>query len=154
LFKRRDTNRVLSGVWQALRIGMQLSKTYTRFSGLDQLIALNSRGGLSDTQKAEFRGKYNTASAVAAFVTAYYVVWDLSQYKTEETAALSLEFGGLPELSLQDPVRALDCLIFYYGSYLERSGVVRTDLDFLKLYAALFSRSPGRAADKGKGSLL
>ena len=87
-------------IYQGLKIGMHLSATYTQFSNLSVLMAQNSKGLLTDAQKTEFRAKYVTASAIAAYTTAYYVAWDLSKYKPEEVANIKIEFDGLPELSL------------------------------------------------------
>lgn len=131
-------NHALTVVHRALRIGMHLSRLYTRFSGLDQLVSLNERGGLTDAQKSEFRSKYQTASAIAIFSAAYYVVWELGTYKAEELGGVKVDFAGIPEVSLQDPVRAVDCLLFYYAAYLEKSGAVRTDLDLLRMTLLYF----------------
>jgi len=128
-----DVNYVLLAVREGLKIAMLVSKNYTKFSGLDQLIEQNARGGLADKQKTEFRSKYHTASAITVFVGAYYILWNLLQYKAEQVGAVKMEFTGLPEVSLQDPVRALDCLVYYQAAFLEKSGLVRTDLDFVKL---------------------
>lgn len=134
-----DVNHVLLTVREGLKLAMHISKTYTKFSGLGELIEQNSRGGLSDGQKTEFRSKYYTASAITIFVGAYYILWDLLQYKSEQVGAVKMEgFSGIPELTLQDPVRALDCMMFYYAAYIERSGLVRTDLDFVKLSILYF----------------
>ena len=133
-----DVNHVLLTVREGLKLAMHISKTYTKFSGLDQLIEQNSRGVLSEQQKTEFRSKYHTASAITIFAGAYYILWDLLQYKSDQISAVKMEFSGIPELSLQDPVRSLDCLMFYYGAYVEKSGLVRTDLDFVKLTILYF----------------
>jgi hypothetical protein len=117
---------------------MHLSRQYTRFSGLDQLIALNEKGGLTDSQKAEFRDKYYTASAIAAFCTSYYVVSELSGYKTDAVGNVQLDFAGIPEIALRNPVEALDCIVFYYAAYLERSGAVTGNDEFLKLTLLYF----------------
>lgn len=136
----QDINFVLNAFRDALTVGMHLSKTYTKFSGLDQLILTNSKGGLAEGQKTEFRSKYNTASAVTLFCTAAYMVWKLSGYKAEEVSSLQVDFPGIPEMTLQDPVRAIDCAVYYYAAYLEKSGTVRTDIDFVKM-SLLYFRS-------------
>ena len=117
---------------------MHMSKLYTETSGLDRLIEQNRRGGLDGPQKAEFRDKYHTAAAVTAFTAAYYTVAELASYKVEELAAMQLEFQGVPELSLQNPVRATQCMVFYYAAYLGQSGIVQTDLDFVKMTQLYF----------------
>jgi hypothetical protein len=131
-------NHALSVVRQGLRIGMHLSNLYTTASGLETLIDLNSRGGLSDQQKTEFRAKYETASAITVFSAAYYIRWALADYKPEELSNLKIQIDGIPELHLLNPVRALDCVAYYYGAYLEKSGSVHTPLDFVKMTQVYF----------------
>ena len=132
-----DVNHTLHVVREGLKLGMYVSKLYTEASGLEQLTEQNARGGLSEAQKAEFRGKYVTASAITVFVCAYYVSFELDAYKVEEIGNLQLDFQGVPELSLQNPVRALQCNLFYYGMYLD-SSAVQTDLDFVKMTQLYF----------------
>jgi hypothetical protein len=132
-----DVNHCLQVVREGIKIGMYLSKLYTESSGLDRLIEQNQRGSLADPQKAEFRGKYTTASVITVFVAAYYISAELASYKAEELGNIQLEFQGVPEMSLQNPVRALQCMLFYYGMYAD-SDTVRTDLDFLKMTQLYF----------------
>src|SRR5262249_42197559 len=133
-----DVHHVLTVVRRGIQIGAHLSRLYAKASNLEALIEQNQRGGLADAQKAEFRAKYQTASAVALFALAYHVAWEMARWKTDLTANVSLEFGGLPELTLRSPVEAMDCALWYYGAFVEKSGVVNTDLDLLKLTALYF----------------
>ena len=125
-------NHSLRSLRQGLSIGMYLSKVYTKFSGLDQLVSLNSKEALADLQKVEFRNKYQTASAVTLFGAAYYTLWELSQYRTDELSNVKLEIPALPELYLQDPVRSLDCFVFYLTALVQKSGLVNSELEFIK----------------------
>lgn len=127
------TNHVLTEVRQGLRIGMQLSSLYTAASGLQTLVDQNARGGLSDQQKTEFRAKYESASAVAIFVAANYIGWALSNYRAEEVSSARVELQGVPEVHLLNPVRALDCFVFYLGANLQTPGVVTTGPEFVKM---------------------
>ncbi len=132
-----DVNHCMQIVREGLKVGMYLSKLYTESSGLDRLVEQNQRGGLAEAQKAEFREKYTMASVISAFVTAYYVTSELADYKAEELGNIQLDFQGVPEVSLQNPVRALQCLLFYYGMYVD-SSVIKTDLDFVKMTQLYF----------------
>ena len=125
-------NEALHALRQGLRIGMYASKAYTQFSGLEQLVQLNERGGLTEEQKGEFRAKYHTASAIAVFASAYYTTWRLRQYRAEDLASVTIPFAGVPEVNLQDPVRAVECLVFYYAQELEQNGSVWGELELLK----------------------
>lgn len=132
-----DLNHILQVLRQGLKLGMYLSKSYTEASGLERLIELNRRGGLTDSQTVEFRGKYHTASAIMVFVTAYYTLFALQSYKAEAVSGIKLDFPGLPELSLQNPVQATQCLLFYYGMFLD-SREVTGDLECLKMTQLYF----------------
>ncbi len=129
-----DINHTLAEVRQGLRIGMHLSNLYTNASGLQTLMDLNSRNGLSEQQKTEFRAKYETASAITVFAVADYVCWSLSDFKAEEVSNTNVKFPGIIELSLLNPVRALDCAMYYYAANVQpTAGAVRTSLEFVKM---------------------
>lgn len=130
-------NHVLHTLRQGLKLGMYLSKVYTEASGLERLIDMNRRGGLTDSQTVEFRAKYHTASAVMVFVTAYYTLFELNPYKAEEVGSIQLGFPGLPELSLQNPVQGAQCLLFYYGMFLD-SSQISGELDVIKMTLLYF----------------
>jgi len=133
-----DAHRVLSVVRRGIQVGAHLSKLYGKASNLETLIEQNQRGGLADPEKAEFRAKYQTAAAIALFSLAYSVAWELASYKAEETANVTLEVGPPPETTLRSPVEAVDCALFYYGAFLERSGAVTGDAELLKATSLYF----------------
>jgi hypothetical protein len=133
-----DAHRVLSVVRRGIQIGAHLSKLYGKASNLETLIEQNQRGGLADPQKAEFRAKYQSAAAIALFSLAYTVAWELATYKAEETANVTVEIGPLPELTLRSPVEAIDCTLYYYGAFLEKSGAVTNDLELLRATSLYF----------------
>ena len=131
-------HHVLITIRESLKIGMHISALYSKFSGLENLMILNNKGGLSESQKTEFREKYRATSAIALFTAAYYLVWDISGYRDEEVSSVNMEFQGIPEMNLSAPVQAFDCMVFYYAAYLEKSGIVHTDLDFIKITLLYF----------------
>ena len=132
-----DINHALHVVRKGLQIGMHLSKLYTEASGLERLVEQNRKGALVGAQKVAFRAKYHTAAAIAVFAAAYFVVTELAGHKAEELGNLQLEFPGIPELSLQNPVRAIQCMLYYFGAVLD-SPSVGTDLDFVKMTQLYF----------------
>jgi len=136
-----EVHHAVSMVRRGLELGMYMSSLYTQHSGLETLITHNKRGALTQQQQTEFREKYETASAIAVFAAAYYIAWELSRYKAEEIGSVAMELEGIPEVSLLNPVRALDCMIFYYAAYLSKSGKVRTGLDFVKLTLLYFEKT-------------
>lgn len=138
LFLTEPINHTLLTLRQGLRLGMYLSALYTHASGLDTLLNLNLKGGLSDAQKTEFRDKHRTASAISLFVAAYFVAWELTGYMEDEIANADPDFHGVPELHLTDPLRATECMVFYYGAYLERTGTVHTEADMIRMTQRYF----------------
>jgi hypothetical protein len=133
-----NANHVINVVRQALRLGLFMSQSYTRASGLEQLYQANKQDSLSDNKKSEFQEKNITASAVRLHTMAYYIVWKLSRYQSEAVSSIKLDLGGLPEFNIFNPVSALTCTMYYYGAYLEQSGRVFTDLDFVKATIVYF----------------
>lgn len=143
-------NSALTTVRRGLTLGMHLSREYTKFSGLDQLVLLNSKGGLAELQKLEFRKKHQTASAIAVFVFASYVSWELAQFRRDEVATIKLEVPPPPEVFLQDPVRALDCTMFYLAAVIGKAGIVRSELECVRAirdYCERVVDEIGRRAD-------
>ena len=132
------TNHALTEVRQGLRIGMHLSNLYTTASGLQTLIDLNARGGMSDEQKTEFRAKYETASAITVFACACYVRWALGDYMAQEVSGVTMEAPPITEVHLLNPVRALDCAVYHYAAALDKSGLVHSPVDFVKMTLLYF----------------
>ena len=134
-----DINHVLGVLRTGLQIGLHLSTLYVKASGLEVLTRSNRTVALmSSGEQAESRAKQVTASAVMAFCTAAYVTWELSTYRSEEVSGVDLQFGGIPELVLKSPLETISCVLYYYAAYLEKSGVVRTSLDVLKMTLLYF----------------
>jgi hypothetical protein len=128
-----DLHNLLLSLRKGAQLAMHISSLYTKFSGLDHLITLNGRGGLADAQRAEFRGKYHTAAVITVYALASFVVYDLDGYKSEEVSGLSIDFRGIPELSFQDPVRGLECCIFYLGKYWSDAATTKGPLEAVKV---------------------
>jgi hypothetical protein len=131
-------NHAMTTVRRGLQIGMHLSALYTQHSGLENLIHLNERGGLTGDHLTEFREKYKTAAAITMFTSSYYILWELVNYRSEDISNVNLEYDGIPELSLNSPVHAINCMVYYYAAYLEKSGLVHNDLELLKLTTLYF----------------
>src|SRR3989344_2113361 len=132
------TNHVLNVVKTGLQVGMHIAGLYAKFSGLLHLMDLNGRNSLSASQQTEFREKHETTSAIGLFVTSHYVVWELSRYKTEEVSSVNVDFNGVPEVNLLSLTRGIDCMVYYYACYLEKSGQVNNDLDMVKMTLRYF----------------
>jgi len=130
-------NHALLSIRCGIQLGAYLSQLYAKASNLETLIEQNQRGQLTDTQKTEFRAKYQTASAIALFSLAYYVVSELEN-KSDELSNVAVEFSGIPEISLRSPIEAFECSMFYYGLYLEKSSSVLGEKELVKLTLLYF----------------
>lgn len=133
-----DVNYVINTIHKALQIGLHISTLYGVSSGLERLIQGNRRGTLSSSEQTEFRSKFGTAAAVCMFTSANYVIWKLSRYKAEETGNINLEFQGIPEFCFENQSRSLECMLFYYSCYLEKSGTVNLGIEMLKMTLLYF----------------
>jgi hypothetical protein len=130
-----DANSVLLALREAICIGMYLCQQYYKAAGILELSSANKAGQLSGVQKAEFAQKQNTASAVAVFCMAAYVTWKLGLYKQDKVSTLSVDFYGVPELDLTQPISAMKCCMFYLAAYLDpdRARLVHTDLEMVRM---------------------
>ncbi len=128
-------NKAYLTVREAFMLGSKISELFDKASNLD---VMQKERGLSQQRQSEFREKATTSAAIMAFVSAYYVVHELSNYKDNELESIHMEFEGIPELSLVNSSMARKCVLFYYGSYLEKSGKVHDELTFLKMTLLYF----------------
>jgi len=130
-----SANFVLLAIREALCIGLHLGQQYFKASGVIELQSLNKTGQLTIAQKSEFSAKQNTAAAVTIFSSAAYIAWRLGSYKEDEVSATQVEFHGVPELDLMNPMSAVKCFLFYLAAYLDpqRTGLVKTDLAMIKM---------------------
>lgn len=135
LLLQDKVNHAVTTVWQGLRISAYLQKLYEKTSNLEVLVEQNRRGVLESAQKTEFRDKCTTASAIAVFVAAYYIFWELSRSDGNESRA---EINGIPEINLQTPVDAVNCVLYYYTAYLQQTGLVQNAGDFVRVTRLYF----------------
>jgi len=130
-----NANFVLLSLQDALCIGLHVGQQYFKAAGVIELQGLNRANQLNTLQKTEFSQKQNTASAITVFCAAAYMAFKLGSYKEDEISATQVEFHGVPETDIQNPMSAIKCFLFYLAAYLdpERTGLVRTDLAMVKM---------------------
>lgn len=134
------SNHILNSIRNGYSLGKHLSNLYSEASGLELLQQKNTNGTLHQSELPEFHDKSQTQSAVLLFTAASYIQYALQDYLADEVASIAIDFGGIPELSLTRPSKAIQCSLYYYSAYLERSGIVTTDLHFVKLTLLYFER--------------
>lgn len=126
------SNHVLTVVRDSVTIAYHLVKQYAGASGLETLGQLNSQGRLSTAQHPEFQSKNATASAIATFVFASYVVWKLSSYENEKVSVVVMPEPEAPEVSLLNHISAIDCVVHGLCTHVVKSGLVQTDIQLVK----------------------
>ncbi|MBO6515200.1 MAG: AAA family ATPase [Bacteroidia bacterium] len=134
------SNHVLNAVRKGYTIGKYLANLYSEASGLELLQQKNQNGSLHQSELPEFHDKSQTQSAVLLFGSASYIKFALQDYLADQVSSIQIDFGGIPQLSLTRPSKAIQCSLYYFGAYLERSGVVTSDLHLVKLTLLYFER--------------
>ncbi|NNC94436.1 MAG: AAA family ATPase [Chitinophagales bacterium] len=133
-------NFIINALRDGLSIGRYLSELYKKSSGLETLVKRNKEGSLHQSEQPEFHDKLETQSAIYLFTSAYYIVWRLNDYRSDEVSSINIEFGGVPEISVSRPSNSVQCMLYYYGAYLERSGSINNELEMLKITQVYFER--------------
>ena len=133
-------NVILNALKKGFSIGKYLANQYARASGLELLIQKNKDGSLHQSEMPEFHDKWQTQSAVLLMSASNYVLYALRDHRAEEISSINIDFSGIPEVNLNRPTKALQCALYYYAAYLERSGIVNDDLQFLKITQQYFER--------------
>jgi hypothetical protein len=95
---------------------------------------------MHQSELPSFHEKLQTQSAVLLFTAARYVLYQISNHRADEADAIRFDFGGIPELSLSRPSKAIQCSLYYYCAYIERSGLVNKDIELLKMTLLYFER--------------
>lgn len=135
-----SSSQILNAVRTGFCIGKYVASQYSEACGLGLLQQKNQNGSLHQSELPEFHDKSQTQSAVLLFSAASYIQYALQDYLADEVSSIQIDFGGIPEVSLTRPSKAIQCSMYYYAAYLERSGIVTSDLHFVKLTLLYFER--------------
>lgn len=132
-----NTSMALNTVRTGLQIGLHIGGLYAKFSGLERLKEQQKAGqGKLDADQKQWVYMMQTQATIVLFVTAYYVTWKLSAYKSDELSGVPVDFVGLPEpLALSAQTKAISCTFFHWSSYLESA---QNDLEAVKLTQLFF----------------
>lgn len=134
------TNQILNIVRNGYCIGRHLGNLFSKSSGLDSLHQKNQTGRMHQSELPEFHDKLETQSAIILFVASSYISYEIATMDVHGLDSISLEFGGIPEVSLTRPTSSIRCSLYYYAAYLERSGVVKNDYHLAKITQQYFER--------------
>ncbi|MCI5108724.1 MAG: AAA family ATPase [Candidatus Pacebacteria bacterium] len=139
-FLTPDAAIVVDAVRTGFMLGFEVFALYANTSGLEQLVSANAAGKLSDSHVPEFHAKKTTGSFVCLFSAASYIHWKLASYKAEKTSAIEVPIKGIPEVRLDLPNAAVNCVLYYYGWHLKQRDLAKNDLELLKLTLNFFEQ--------------
>lgn len=129
-------NRTLGVIQRGTMIGLTVSDMYSEASGFDVLADQNKRGQLPGPQQAEYREKVTTAAAIAMFVAAYYIVYELSQLEVTAEDDMQKINMHVDEMSFATRSQALQCMLFYLGKKLNSQAHVTNESDYVRVTLA------------------
>jgi len=130
----------MNAIRDGLCIGRHIGVQFQKSSGLETLLNRNKDGSMHQSELPEFHGKRETESLILLHVAAYYIVWKLNDYESEAVSAINIDFGGIPEVKYSRPSKAISNALYYYGAYIERSNVVNSELELVKMTLLYFER--------------
>lgn len=142
-------NHVLREVRTGLQLGLHLATAYGEAAGLVNLVSLNRQGRLTGRQQSDFYEMHHTSTAIALFSAAEYIRWALANYRGEEAAGRQ-HAVSLPELVLDNPLKGVECQVFYYAKLLEGDGV-RDGVDVIKATSEYFDHLARELRDRVDG---
>lgn len=125
---------------EAIRIGIYVSDAYIKNTNLDNLMSLNKKNKLSSNQSTEMTDKNATCCAIQIFTIASYMVDQLSQYRREEVTTRNMDIAPIPEINFNNQIDARQCLTYFYCAFLSKSGIVKDEIDFIKLSLLYFEK--------------
>lgn len=129
-------NQTLFSVQEGMTIGIWLKDSYYDASGLSVLN--EGKSNLSTDQKHEFESKQNTATAFMLFGTAYFILYQLKEKASDDLSVMKNKFSGIPEVSLQSPLKGVSCALFYYEKYMSHPEIITSDKDVIDFTVVYF----------------
>lgn len=118
----------LRAIRGALQVARHVAYNYRERAGVPA-----SAEGLSETLKTEVQEKQVTAGAIAAFVMARYLLWDMQSLVSGNVFLGSINVT-VAEVEIKRPMPALGCATFYLAKNIERE----VNGDDARLVAAVY----------------
>lgn len=133
-----STNVVLNAIRRGFCLGKAVASNYEESSGLEYLKQKDQSGDLHQSELPQFHQKLQTQAAVLLYTAANYIQYAIKDHRAELTDAIKIDFGGIPEVVLTRPGKAIQSALYYFTAYVERSQVVNNDLELLKMTLLYF----------------
>ena len=139
-----NANAVLHALRMGSCLGAYLADQYGQASGLEAFklreAKRDSLSALTGAEAAEKNQKNGTAGAIALFAMSAYVVWKLGSLLDSKADSMQMEQPSVPETVLTSAIASTKCALYYYGFYLEKSGLVRNELELVKITSLYFQQ--------------
>ena len=129
-------NETLFLLQEAIAIGIWAKDSYYDASGISDL---NERKAtLTPNQLHDLEAKMQTATAFMLFSIASYIVFTLKPRVSENISVMTNKFAGVPEVSLNSPMKGISCTLFYYDKYLNHPDIVTKEHDSIDFTVTYF----------------
>jgi hypothetical protein len=133
------SSKIMNVFIDGLALAWAVSIEYAKSTGLENLRNKNRQDEeLSTEQKIQWDLTNQTDAAVALFTFAHYVVSQLSSFRKEEVDACQIRKMPLPELPLLNKEGTIQCILFYYYSFIDTKELVPNEISMLKLTREYF----------------
>ncbi len=139
-----NANAVLHALRMGSCLGAYLAEQYGQASGLEAFklreAKRDSSTALSTAESVEKNQKNQVAGSIALFAMAAYVVWKLGSSADSKADSMQMEQPTVPETVLTSAIASTKCALYYYGFYLEKSGLVRNEMELVKITSLYFQQ--------------
>jgi hypothetical protein len=132
-------SKVVNTIKMGFAVGVTLMEQYEKASGITNLRALNKESRLTGDDVNKFQQGQMTAAAIELFASAYYIVWELSRYQSEEVSGRVVPEIQLPEFTIMNAQQAIKFALFYYGKFIESDKIVMDDVALVKFTIEYFN---------------
>lgn len=131
--------KVINTIKFGFSLGICVMDQYEKASGLTNLRELNKAGKLTGEDINRFQQGQMTSAAVELFASAYFIVWELTKYQTDEMAGRVLPAIQLPEFSIINAQQAIKLALFYFGKFASSERMVSDDIALVKFTIEYFN---------------
>ncbi len=134
-----NANVVANTIKYGYSLGFIVLGMYDKASGQANLRQIKSVGTLNDQQIAEFDQRNVTGGAIALFISSYYIVWKLMQYKNDTAGDRVIPDLHLPEFTISNALQAAKFSLYYFGKLSASEQVVPDDVALIKFTIEYFT---------------
>lgn len=119
-------NHTMHTVQRGLELATHVSELYKKASGLDALVQQQraTNGFRNEVERAEFQEKNQTQGHILRFVTAHYVLFELSDYRLDVVDSVVLPKVDMPSVDYSNQLASIASMMYFYAGSLQDPLVV------------------------------